>query len=196
METFTIGLGNRWWIRALGHNPLVRRSDRIEAIVLVFAVVLAIVAVPIAGAVGTAMHDQRIRLYAHKEKARHQVIATATAVGTVVLQPRDFAVRAEATWSDGGIEHTGALMWPHPVKIGDRQSIWVDGTGDRVGQPSSSSRADGEALGVAIAVWLGVVGACAAVAYLIRCWLDRRRYAAWDHEITASRESGRKDHRS
>lgn len=196
METFTIGLGNRWWVRAFGCNPLVRLSDRVEALVLVLAVLVAVIAVPIAGAVGTSVFDERTRVYANEEQTRHQVIATATEDCTVVVQGRTVAFAADATWSDSGKVHAGTVIWSNPVITGDRHSIWVDAQGEYVGQPSSPSRAGDEALGVALAVWLGVAAVSAALAYLVRRWLDRRRFAEWDREINASRDSGREDHRS
>jgi hypothetical protein len=49
VETFTIGLGDRWWSRVWSRNPLVRRTDRIEVMVLSLAVLLTVVAMPIAG---------------------------------------------------------------------------------------------------------------------------------------------------
>jgi hypothetical protein len=81
MEHFTIGLGNHWWVQAFGRSPLVRRSDRIEAIVLVLAVILIVVAIPIAGAIGTFVLDERTRAYAEEAHSRHQVLATATDEG-------------------------------------------------------------------------------------------------------------------
>ena len=57
METFTVGLGDRWWSRVGSRNPLVRSSDRIEAMVLSLAVLLTLVAVPIAGAIDTFVYD-------------------------------------------------------------------------------------------------------------------------------------------
>jgi len=39
MQSFTIGVGHRWWTQVFRRNPLVRRSDRIEVLVLGFAVV-------------------------------------------------------------------------------------------------------------------------------------------------------------
>ena len=62
MQTFTIGLGRGWWVRLLGRNPLVRSSDRIEVMVLSLAVLLTVVAVPVAGAIGTSVYDARTRI--------------------------------------------------------------------------------------------------------------------------------------
>ena len=77
-ETFTLSLG-RCWVTALsGRNPLVRKSDRVEALmlVLVFATALAVTAV--AGAIGTAVHDTHARAYAEQSRDRHSVTATVT----------------------------------------------------------------------------------------------------------------------
>jgi hypothetical protein len=55
--TFTVDLA-RWplFLRLRGSHPLVRAVDRIEAAVLTAAVALALIALPIAGAVGTAVY--------------------------------------------------------------------------------------------------------------------------------------------
>jgi hypothetical protein len=197
VETFTIGLGNRWWVRAFGRNPLVRRSDRIEALVLVLAVVLTVVAIPIAGAIGTSLHEERTQAYAEEAQTMHQVIATATEEGQVIAIPRGVAFRAEATWSYAGRAHRAVVPWPGWAKVGDQQSVWVDEVGENVAERPSSSQADAEAVGVAVAVWLGVAEASAALVYLVRRRLNRSRYAQWDREINAFRDNdGRRNHQS
>jgi hypothetical protein len=197
METFTIGLGNHWWVRAFGRNPLVRRSDRIEAIVLVFAVMLTVIALPIAGAYGTFVHDERARLYAEEAQTRHQVIATATEDGSVVPQLKGVAFTAEAMWNDAGRNNTGEVVWSGRAKAGDQQNIWVDSQGEFVGQPSSQSRADSDAVVAAMAVWLGAAEASVALVYLVRRWLDRWRYAEWDRQIRGSHNNDdRRNHQS
>src|SRR5262245_37084832 len=112
METFTIGLGHRWRVHVFGRSPLVRRSDRIEALVLVLAVMLTVLAVPVAGAIGTLVHDARARMYAEEAQTRHEVVATSTADGMVVPQLRSVAFAAEAAWTDSGIDHSGMVAWP------------------------------------------------------------------------------------
>ena len=92
MQTFTIGLGRSWWVRLLGRNPLVRTSDRIEVMVLALAVLLTVVAVPIAGAIGTSVYDAHTRVYAEEAQTRHQVTATAIEGGKVVAQPEEHFV--------------------------------------------------------------------------------------------------------
>jgi hypothetical protein len=197
METFTIGFGHRWWVQVVRRNPLVRGSDRIEAVVLAIAVILTIVAIPLAGAVGTFVHEERTRLYADEGQTRHQVIATATADGEIVSKLRSITFSAEAMWMDAGRSHSGVVSWPDQAKVSDRQYIWVDGEGEPAGPPSSPSRADSEAVVAALAVWLGVAVASVALVYVVRHWLNRWQFAEWDREIKASRDSDdRRNHES
>lgn len=197
METFTIGLGTRWWFRVFDGNPLVRRSDRVEAMVVVLAVLITVVAIPMAGAFGTSVHEERTRLYIDEARTRHQVVATATEEGQIFVQGRSIVFTAEAGWTEAGKPHRGVVMWPNDVKVGDRQSVWVNDRGEIAGQPSPSSKAGVEAVSAAFALWLAVAQAAAVLVFLVRHWLDRSRYAEWDREINESRnnDAGR-NHRS
>ncbi|MCK0174903.1 MULTISPECIES: hypothetical protein [Mycobacteriaceae] len=56
MDSFTLRMPS-WMRRLRGGNPLVRTSDRVEVLAMVFAVVFAVLVVPFAGAIGTAVHD-------------------------------------------------------------------------------------------------------------------------------------------
>ena len=105
MQTFTIGLGHRWWTQVVRRNPLVRPSDRIEFLVLSFAVLVTVVAIPVAGAIGTSVHDARAWVYAEEALTRHQVTATATERGVIVVQPPDISFTARARWTASGREH-------------------------------------------------------------------------------------------
>ena len=81
MDTFTVRLP-RWPIllRLTGRDPLVRTTDRIEALVFVLAVVVSLLAAPIAAAVGTAVYDSSRHIYAEQAHTRHTVNATVTDV--------------------------------------------------------------------------------------------------------------------
>jgi hypothetical protein len=77
MDYFTLDWGRRWTVRALGRNPLVRFSDRVEAVVLVLVFVTALAVIPVAGTIGTAVYESRARLYGEQVRTRHTVAATA-----------------------------------------------------------------------------------------------------------------------
>jgi hypothetical protein len=68
MAMFTFTPGRGWVVRAFGRNPLVRTSDRIEALVLILAVTVAIVTAPIAGAIGIAVYEEQSHTYAEQHK--------------------------------------------------------------------------------------------------------------------------------
>jgi hypothetical protein len=65
MDTFTLRLP-RWLIlRMFSRNPLLCAVDRVEAVFVLGAVVVSLLAAPFAAAiVGTAVHDARSHLYA------------------------------------------------------------------------------------------------------------------------------------
>jgi|GEM_PF-4775931 len=80
METFTLD-PRCWWIgRIFGRNPLLRRADRIEALVTLIALVVALVGAPIAGVVGMVVYGARDNRYAQEARERHVVMATVTGI--------------------------------------------------------------------------------------------------------------------
>ena len=195
MQTFTIGVGHRWWTQVFRRNPLVRRSDRIEVLVLGFAVLFTVAAIPVAGAIGTFVHDARTRIYAEEALTRHEVIATAIEDGVIVVQPPDISFTARARWTASGREDSGVVEWLGRAKIGDQQAIWVNDAGQNVGPPTPPSRADRDAVVIAFAAWFGVACASGGLVYVVRRWLDRWRYAQWDRAINGSRDNnGRRNH--
>ena len=102
MDTFTVRLP-RWPIllRLLGRDSLVRAIDRIEALVLVLAVAVSLLAAPIAAAVGTAVHDSSRQLYAEQVHTRHPVAATVTDVPASQQILRTSTITVPARWSVG-----------------------------------------------------------------------------------------------
>src|ERR1700741_1319540 len=115
-----------WWVlRACGRNPLVRGIDRLELLIIVLGILVVLVATALAGALGTAVHDARSRVYIAQAQARHAVTARAMDDSTVVLSVDDnAATRVTARWQVNGSEHTSVLNWDHAVKSGDPLMIW------------------------------------------------------------------------
>src|SRR4026209_844330 len=116
LETFTVRLP-RWSIFGLfRRNPLLRASDRIEALVMALAVMVSLLAVPVAAAVGTAVHDSRRHVYAQPHHTRHLVTATITDDTDAPDISRTNTATMAARWSAAGAEHTG----PVTAQIGDQ----------------------------------------------------------------------------
>ncbi|OBK34700.1 hypothetical protein A5659_20880 [Mycobacterium sp. 1165196.3] len=180
METFTLPVPRRLLARLFGRNPLIRKTDRVEALILVLAVAVSLVAVPIGAAVGTVVHDSRSRLYAEQVQTRRPVTATVTGES----QRRNLdspTVTVPARWFAAGTERTGDVTAPLKAKIGDEIEIWVDDRGLPVARPVNTARND--ALVFAVATWWGVSLLAVALFARARITLDRLRYARWQQSF-------------
>ena len=183
MDTFTLGPGRGWLARLSGRSPLVRRSDRVEALVLLLALMLVLAAAPVAGAVGTAFYSSRSAFYQEQAKARHNVTATVVQDSTVIVRPYSLLVAVNARWQDHGITHDGTFGWDRTAKAGEHLSIWVDAKGNYAGPPAPPKRAAADAVVAGTIVWLAAVAVAGTLFALVRLRLDRQRRAGWDRGL-------------
>lgn len=116
MDTFTIEPRRNLLIQVLGRNPLVRRSDRIEAWSVAAAALILAVATPFVCALGTSLHDSRSRAYADEALHRHMVTATATERGEMIVEPNIISYIAKARWDGAGGRHAEVVKWPDRAK--------------------------------------------------------------------------------
>jgi hypothetical protein len=184
MDTFTVRLP-RWPIllRLRGRDPLVRTTDRIEALVLALAVVVSLLAVPIAAAVGTAVYDSRRQVYAEQAHTRHTVAATVTDAAASQQILRTGTTTMPGRWTSGGAEHTGAVKAQSTAKTGDTVEIWVDNSGAQVPAPTPTTRAAVEAVTGALAIWIIVAATAATLFTVTRAVCDRIRFTGWQHDL-------------
>jgi hypothetical protein len=191
MDTFTVRLP-RWPIllRLRGRDPLVRATDRIEALVFVVVVVVSLLAAPIAAAIGTAVYDTSRRAYAEQAETRHTVAATVTDVGVSPQIVRTGTTTVPARWTAAGTEHTGAVKVQSTVETGDTVEIWVDNNGAQVPAPSSTSRAAAEAAMGALVLWICMVAIAATLFTVTRAACDRIRFRRWQHDLDSLAGNG------
>jgi hypothetical protein len=190
IDTFTMRLP-RWpvLLRLLGRDPLVRTTDRIQALVLALAVAVSLLAVPIAAAVGTAVHDSRRHLYAEQTHTRHTVAATVTDV-PVSQQIVRTTITVPARWTAAGAEHTGAVKAQSTIKPGDPTAIWVDSNGAQVPAPAPTIRAAVEAAMGALVIWISVAATAATLFTVTRAVCDRIRFTGWQHDLDSLVDNG------
>jgi hypothetical protein len=191
METFTLD-PRRWRIaRILGRNPLLRRADRIEALVMLVAIVAALVAIPVTGVVGAVAYGARHRVYAQEARDRHLVTATVADA-----RPGDGGTTdVQARWPVAGGERTGTLQRNVAVKAGASIELWVDRDGKPALPPTPTWHAAGDAVGTAgVIVLIAGVG-MASIAAAVRSRLDRARDAQWEGEITCLVDDGGRTNR-
>jgi hypothetical protein len=183
MDTFTVRLPRWPVVRLFDRNPLIRTSDRVEALVLVLAVVVSLLAAPIAGTVGTAVHDSRRHLYAEQARTRHTVTATVTDSNAAHQVLRTTTITVPARWSAAGVEHTGVVKAHSAAKTGDLIEIWVDENDTQVDTPTPTTRAAIDAVTAALGIWLTVAAAAATLFAGTRAVCDRIRSSGWLRDI-------------
>jgi hypothetical protein len=187
-----------WWLlRAWRRrNPLVRTSDRIELVITALGILTVMVATACAGALGTAVHEERSHRYATEAQTRHTLIARATEDSTTVVGFRDHAVTiVDARWQANGTDHADALTIDGRAKAGDPLLIWVDRDGNRVDAPMPTSQAGVDAIGVAYAAWQAVLFTVAGLVWWARVGLNRRRMSGWERDIRSLVHGGGSGHR-
>jgi hypothetical protein len=184
IDTFTVRLP-RWplLLRLLGSDPLVRTIDRVEALMLVLAVMVSLLCAPIAAAVGTAVYDANRQLYAEQSQNRQPSPATLTGNPASQQVLRTITFTAPARWSMAGAERTGTVTAPSTAKTGDTIEIWVDNNGSPVPAPTPTSRAAVDGVVAALAIWVSVIAAAATIIAITRAVCDRIRFTAWQHDL-------------
>jgi hypothetical protein len=195
MQTVTLNMGS-WLRRLVVRNSLVRASDRIEATAIFVGLASAVLVVPFAGALGTAIYDNRVHAFTAERLAVHEVEATATQDSSVTRLPYQSSVLTPLQWQFAGHTHTNIVSTPGDMEVGERTSIWVDAAGDRVERLPSDLDAALEAVMAAFGLWVAVAGGGAAGWALLRPRLNRMRYAAWDRELDDLADNGGRTNRN
>ena len=180
----------RWWrLRPWSANPLMRGSDRIEAVAVVLMVAAVLMLVPLAGVVGTVS-------YAQLTERSHQEITGSRQVPALVLDNgvSDVSVRetvpesssvpepVRARWEVDGIEHTGQVGLETRARVGETVRIWVDEAGNYIPAPQTGTENAIAAFGTASAfLALGAMG-CVVTVLGVHGVMNRHRMARWQQE--------------
>ena len=173
----------RWYLRALGFNPLIRASDRLEALAALAVLVTALFAVPAAARAGDLIYDADMRTANEQALTRHAV--EAVAVDGSARMPVDFDSPAyvRAQWREGTHLRTEQVITPATVKPGEALKIWLDDSGKVVAAPLTPDDAKLSATVAAGSAWIALVVCSAILAFGVRRWLDRLRDRAWEREL-------------
>jgi hypothetical protein len=171
-----------WHLRALGFNPLVRATDRLESLVVLAALSIALFAVPVAAQAGAITYHSDMRAVGEQALGRHPVTATALEGASLTA---DFGgpsyVRAQ--WREGARSRTEKVITPTTVNTGEQFTVWLDDTGKVVAAPLTPEDAKASATVAAGAIGVIIAACSALVAHAIRIGLDRSRHRAWDREL-------------
>ena len=181
MQTFTLGPG-LWLRRLLARNPLVRASDRVQAAAVLVILIVALLAVPVAGAVGTEVYDDLVHTFGAAQRDRHEVQAVATRDSVARPQELELRFLTPIQWQSAGAAHTDDVRTGR-MKIGEQLMIWVDNAGSRTTEPLTDKDAAAQAIVAAFLLWSGAVGVATTAWAMLGMRLNRARYRDWDREL-------------
>jgi hypothetical protein len=200
MHAFSLRRRVWWFTRAFSRNPLLRGTDRIEACVILFAILVALVATPICVVAGAGVYRSHAQLYAAQSRARHAVTATVVETGPPLRESHATSVAAQAMWlvgvggARGGevqVAHTVRVSTDRAVKAGDRIDIWVNDVGTLAAPPTPLSQAGLDAVGFGAGIWFVVTLGLLAAVGMVRSPLNRIRQVQWEREIKGFADGGR-----
>ncbi len=174
----------------VGHDPMVRRSDRIEGFMSFGLIVLAILLVPFAIWAGGATAASQNALIAEQAKNTHSIAAVTTgdsvtsSVATADYIPANTET-APAQWNWNGQVHREDITVDETTPAGTSVDIYVNDNGDKTIAPITESAADVAAVVTGIFTWFSAMSLLTIGFMLIRVWLDRSRDAQWDRDLRA-----------
>lgn len=166
-------------------SPLRRRSDTMEAWIVLAAWTLALLAGLLAGqAAAVAMDDtlasRRAQLrpvpavLTENATEESQTVTSGTSSDTVWVKVRWTAV--------DGSTHTGRAKAETGTTAGTRVTVWTDRAGVLAAQPPTVTEARLQSALAGVLVALSTGAAVLVCGRLVRRGLDRRRLAQWDAE--------------
>ncbi|CAN5666338.1 membrane protein [soil metagenome] len=172
-----------WYLRALGRNPLIRASDRLEAFAVLGVLATALFALPVAAQAGGQVYDAGVRTAEEQAQTRHSVKAVALEGSTSLPADFDNPAYVPAQWHEGSRLRTEQVIAPTEVTAGQPLTIWLDEAGKVVAAPQTAEDAELSAVAAAGTLWVVIVACSTLLALVIRRRLDRSRDRAWEREL-------------
>jgi hypothetical protein len=175
----------------LDRNPLRRRCDRVEAVVLGALLAAFGAGAPFAAhAAGNAAYHLAARAAQAQRAVLHQVPATllqAASSSPVYVDAGGIAPVVDARWrAPDGQLRTGKLLVSPGAAAGSTVLVWTDQAGQLTGPPLSQTELVSRAQLAAAGAVGGLAVALLVAGWVIRGFTDRRRLAGWDAEWLAN----------
>ncbi|MGW3954118.1 Rv1733c family protein [Streptomyces sp. NPDC004752] len=164
-------------------NPLRRRSDVVEAWIVLAAWVIALVGSALAGLLAASTVDRNL---AEQRAARHTVSAVVTEnvpAGPSAQTLDGGHVWATVRWkSPDGSTHLARTRVPPGAPQGTLVTVWTDAQGKLTSKPLAGGDATFQSVWTGILVSVATAGAVAGCAQFTRSRLEHRRMDQWAEE--------------
>ncbi|WP_280496879.1 Rv1733c family protein [Nocardia asiatica] len=177
-----------WRMRPWRSNSLIRASDRIQALAGMFAIAVALLAVPLAGAAGTAGYTDAVARIRVENATKTETTATVmakpqrTVIATREHGPADERYEAAVQWNYSGKAGTAIVAVPSGSALGAAVPIWLEPDGQPTTAPKGTDAAVGEGVGAGLALLAGAWGGALLLTWGVDRLLGARRAASWDRE--------------
>jgi hypothetical protein len=168
----------------LGSGPLKRGTDTVECVSRFLVLLVVVLSVPVALAVGTAVRSDLTALARQQAGERTQVTAVVTADAEA---PADAAPRTRipvaARWtSPGGVPMEGDVPARPTTRAGDTLTVWTTSDGRRTDEPMTAAEVRRSTIVLVGLGWAGTVGTTVLLHTALCRLLDRRRDRRWTRE--------------
>jgi hypothetical protein len=163
------------------HNPLRRRSDRIEAWLLPAVLAAFLVLAPLVAAVtiwqvhAANAADARAQQFLHPVPA----VLLAAAPGPMHHHSSGWLVWTPARWTAGGVTRTGQIPVGADTPAGSRVQVWLNQSGQVQRPPLTPGLARDRGLFAASLALAALALALGLAARIGRWRLNRRRLSDW-----------------
>ena len=169
-------------------NRLATAGDRLEGSLLVVAVVVALLALPVAGAAGSEFYVAQTARSTSERQARHMVSAVLLedappVKGFVDPDGPVESAPVRATWrGPDGVQRQGVVQAAHGRKAGGTVPIWVDRGAVMTRPPLTAVGAVLKAVVLAVVLWTGATAVMALLYLTVRLAHKRVRVRRWAAE--------------
>lgn len=168
-----------------GRNALRRRTDRIEGMAALAAIVTATALIPLATALGTATYHHDLAVSARQTAAATPTQAVLLEDAPVLVGPNSVigTVSVPGRWTTlAGEKRVGVVQASEAAPAGSTVRIWTDASGAQVNPPLSPGQAWARGLLTAIFTVFAAISLLALGLVVLRWRLNRIRYAELDAE--------------
>jgi hypothetical protein len=184
MSTHPLLPQRMWNMRPWRTSPLMRVSYRVESVLHAGAVILILLAIPVAVTLGAQTYTSRIQ---QCDRVAASIHATQAVLDSDA-NPRDMVygvMTVKAHWRYAGRDHSGETIVTARAKAGEHIPIWVNNAGDQTSRPPTHAQALPDAVAFAVGVYGLFAAFVLAVWHLVGWRLELRRCAGWSREWAA-----------
>ncbi|MGW1681172.1 Rv1733c family protein [Saccharopolyspora sp. NPDC002376] len=179
-----------WLVNALGvnRNPLRRPIDRLAAAITVLLLMVALIAIPVAGMLGFSLHSGLTQRAAESAATTRPVDAVLTTDPEMQIPVSEvyshdaLSFTAVAKWRIGLHAHSATVQVPTNASAGETVTVWVDEAGNRVPPPASSGSIVTSAIFAAILALVVTELACFALIMGTQGFARRVSMRTWERE--------------